>query len=375
MPEETQELEKPNETTTETQTEIAPAVSETVSEGDGESTEDSPEVSFGDFEALRHNVDKEHVKVEVAKAAAEPQKTEPQKPAEPAKVKTQLPERDYTGIPEEDKETFRRMPRESFDKLKPLYLEHGKFKAEIDGLKQQLAEASKKSPNALPDAYYSHPEAYKLDPEYNNAVAAVNTANWCAGFWKEQLVKISKGEPYQLLDTNDKGQIIILPDKLEPSEAGRIDIEEYLSGSRQALARWQEKSQQLQQNFGKIHAEDVGLLKEGEQKFFPDYDKPDHWSKPIQEEFIKKMPASQRNNVLLPILAKTVANNAKFSNTVKTLTEENAKLKEQLKTKTATTNGQQPSKNKFVTSGAEKQSNDWSDVSYADFDRMRHAGV
>jgi hypothetical protein len=270
------------------------------------------------------------------------------------------------GIPEDQHKNYQRMSNEAFETVKNVLTESKQLKENLTNVQSQL-KVIQENPNRLPDNYYANPNAYLLDPDYNNLQRGLSTAQAIKNHYIGVLKAISKGENWRDLQADDKGNVFVIEEDLEPSEEARIAAEDQIRQASDWLFGNQKRIQELQNTFKGRFENDVNLIKEQESRFFPDYDKPDHWSASIQKQLIELLPASQRNQPLARTLAKTVANNSRFANENKTLKEELAKIKLELETfKKKST---QPTKGQFQNNSGTTNTND--EVTMEDFMRAR----
>jgi len=104
---------------------------------------------------------------------------------------TQIPSgpRNYDQYPEELRPVLKALNNQQFKQFAP------KLK-ELHEKAQKAAELEAHV-NDKPQFYYEHPEAYKLDPEYNQLVDTLNLVQFEQTHWEEQLIRIKRGEPWQ----------------------------------------------------------------------------------------------------------------------------------------------------------------------------------
>lgn len=235
--------------------------------------------------------------------------------------------RDLTDIPEEDRQIFSRMSNESFAKLKPVYLEHKTLKQQIAERDSKIKElSSARKDGELPSSYYEHPEGYRLAPEFAKVEANASVSSEIKRHWQLQLAKIRKGEDWIDFEIDEKGQAHYSKPKTATAEA-EAEVIELLQNAVNQEYHFVGKRNEFVQQFQARQKEIPEFIKKVETDFFPDYDKPDHPTAKLQQEIRDALPESLRYGPLVPLLAKTAANNALLYHRNQELEKENAKLK------------------------------------------------
>ena len=304
-----------------------------------------PEVKTSTEEGLNSNT--EVIEGEETQPATKPEVTEPEvkdpevTPTEkeviveaPAngKPKDKVDPRDYSIFNQADVPALKQMSNKAFDVHKKLFLELKELKAKPPENK-----------TGLPDSYYENPRAFMLSPEYDKLVTNVTFADQVATHWKKQEINIRKTGKFEDMTQDAQGNIVIH----EPKDAtvdDEIRVNKYADWSRDQHNKLQSQLEDTTKNFKKRHEDDVGVIQKAEAQYFPDYDKTDHPTQPLQKAIIEALPASFRSNPVTKLLAKTGAANALYINRIKTLEAELAKLKG-IKTDS---NGAPPTRKSFV---------------------------
>jgi hypothetical protein len=318
------------------------------------------EVKFSNFldaagaASERENSEDEALQKQKPTAKGQQQQTTPKTEQQ------QAPARDYAGLPEEVVPLFKGMSNKSFEKLKPIYLEHLQHQEIIKQKDAKITELQK-GVVALPEYYFEHPQGYLLDPTYAQAEANETLAKNVVSHWSLQLARIRRGEQWQDLIEDEKGNIRMDKPQAATSEAEAM-VGNYLMACQQQYLKAQNELEQVTKSFSTKHKEDLTLLKEGEAKYFPDFDKPDHPTAAIQKEVLKALPPSFRSSPLASVLAKTAAANAMLR----------AEIAELKKGKPGAGNGKatnkQPTKNRTgAASGSEAKGEE---VKFSDFTQM-----
>lgn len=231
-----------------------------------------------------------------------------QKPAEqPLKTtganKTVVNPRDYTGIEEADVPLFRKMANESFDALKPVYLERKQLQTEVAQLRQQVNQNVEAHPSL-----YTHPEGYKLTKEYDEMSRIVDLSAQAEEHWNLQLARLRRGLGWQDAGVNDQGKIVLGPEQ-ENNEAAEVYVMRKLNAAQRTNLDVGSKLDNYVKNFNKRHQEDTGVIKQIESQYFPDYDKPDHPTASTQKQVMDLIPEAMRSHPLASILCKVAAGN------------------------------------------------------------------
>jgi hypothetical protein len=156
---------------------------------------------------------KEEVKVDEKPKfkAALPEKAVPAK-KEDGKV---TEARDYSIFPEEAREYMKQTSNPAFNFIKDTYLKSKKAEEELAKLKPEFENLQK---GGFPSSWYQHPEAWRLHPQAQTQLNTIQKVEFEESFWFQQLDKIQKGEPYQIIRGYNKEGKAVLSEELEPSE-------------------------------------------------------------------------------------------------------------------------------------------------------------
>ena len=330
--------------------------------------ETTGEVKFDDFFKVqgteRDNLEDESKQTTTTDKKSTEKPVAATTPDKPVATKLQVTNegRDYSGLPEADIPIFKRMGNDAFAKFKPIYLEHTQLKETVKQKDAKIAELQKGVP-VLPDYYFEHPQGFLLDPTYAQEEANTDLAGKIVQHWSLQLAKIRRGEQWQDLTEDPKtGKLLVDKPQAATAEA-EAAVGQYLMSTQQQLMEQRQKLNNITQTFSARHKSDLDMLKEGEAKYFPDFDKPDHPTANIQKEVLKALPPSFRSSPLASVLAKTAAANA-------ILRAEIAELKKLQGAKSAGGNGKgkQPTKSQVgstASGGAAKH-----EVTFKDFQEV-----
>lgn len=117
--------------------------------------------------------------------------------------------RDYTGYPKELVKVLKRLDNPRFAAIttavKP-YIDAANKSIE---LAKQLVEKDRLlKEQGIPQQWQDHPEAYTLSKEYQKVASEYSRYDFAEQHYEQQIVKIRKGEPWQSLTFDSKGQPI-----------------------------------------------------------------------------------------------------------------------------------------------------------------------
>jgi hypothetical protein len=116
--------------------------------------------------------------------------------------------RDYSAFPDEVKDIVKKLPNALFNK-------HAK----------QISEWYNQAQMVKGKAHvFEHPESYLLDPEFRELQRANTQTNGLVNFWREQLIRVERGEPWQAITSYDQQGNPIIQDVPAP-EDGSVDID------------------------------------------------------------------------------------------------------------------------------------------------------
>lgn len=260
-------------------------------------------VDFGGFtDALKVERHDEVKKKNVAEEKPAPQK-QVEQPAEVQKT------RDFAGLEEEEIPDWKRMSYKTFSKIKPGWIEYKNLKRTVIPEYEKKIKELQSGKQQVPEAYYEHPEAYTLLPEYKESATKINQINTARQFFQEQLDKASAGEDYQDLIVDDKGNFRPT-DPIPASPKAVQQIQQFLSTSYINLTQENARLANLQQSFKNRHQEELKSIQETEARYFPGYEKEDHPTRGIQKQVLEMLPAMFRSHPLAGVISKTAAANA-----------------------------------------------------------------
>lgn len=225
------------------------------------------------------------------------------KPLVTAQATTQVNGRDYTDIPVEHQELFKKMSNDAYNLLKPLYIES---KKQSDIVKTKDTEIAELKKNRIPDSYHEHEAGYILHPEYIQLATNQKNLQSFASHWEQQLVNIREGKPWnEIVQDKVTGQYVLGPDitAIPQHEAHVIRNLTHVQGQLQGMS---EKVTNFSNGFKGRVTEATQQVREAEKQFFGAYEDPENPAKDIIKHAYEQIPAVYRNSPLAPLLAKAI---------------------------------------------------------------------
>jgi len=279
---------------------------------------------------------------------------EPKKETLKTKKEKEVASRTLDEIDENDRPLFKAMSNETFNKLKPIYLEHKQLKQENEALK----ESKKKDVATI----YGHPKSFSLTKEYETHLNDYNLSERIKSHWSLQASKVSRGEKWQDLDMDPKTGRLVLSEPKESNAEAEVFIGDQLQFAREQNFEASKGLKSYIDNYGKTYETDLQVVNDAKEKFFPGYTAKDHPTRKIQDAVLEALPISFRNNPVSELLAMTAANNAILMGRLQKALAEIDKIKGIKKD----ANNAQPKKGDFLTGGG-----DATGVKYSDFAKRR----
>lgn len=339
-------------------TQGAPEVKEPDANVEVKEGEDKPAPTFSDYLKER-GVDTD----EVAKStkSAEEIRKEGEIRTSPAAVKV-TDARILDDIDESDRPLFKSMSNEAFNKLKPVYLERKQLKANEAILLKQIEDSKKTN---LPASWTSHPQAFKLAPEYTQLETNVDAATEVVRHWALQNARIRRGEQWQDATGFDKEGNLIVSEAKDSDANAEASVGAMLTFAQEQLFDAKKKLGGFVDSFSGKYKEDASIIDEAYKKYFPGYDAPNHATRKIQDQVMSLIPPSFRDVPITKLFLATVANNAILEGKLKAALKEIESLKG---VKTDSNAG--PKKGEFVNGNV----SDKRVVNFDDFEK-RKAGL
>lgn len=200
---------------------------------------------------------------EAAGAAAEPQPAAPSAPESPdapaspfaleAKPKLQneqaTTQRDYSTLPPEIAAVAKKLPNALYNQLTTTFKQ---FQSDIEAERAKVVELTKAKDEAASKYTADHPEAYKLDPQYNTLLSDYGRTTAELNHYTEQLALIEQGEAWRVVTGYNQAGEPVYQDVPAPAD-GRIDYRAKATITR-ALNQLASQEQQIQRQASAIQS-------------------------------------------------------------------------------------------------------------------------
>lgn len=202
---------------------------------------------------------------EVAQATAQTKKpSDTQKLGEQPLVKDT---RSYEGFSPEETKLLKSASNETYSWATKTIRELRVRADENKALKEKVTAFEQGRP-PLPESYYSHPQAYTLTPEYSGLVQGMQRQQTVIQHWEEQALRIEKGEEWEDLSQDDKGNIYKV--KAQPASAeAKIAVFNYLAQCQRNMDGYRGDLSKMQAEFGMRHTQLGEKLKSAAEQYFP----------------------------------------------------------------------------------------------------------
>jgi hypothetical protein len=268
---------------------------ETNTEG-GEQTEvveeeAKPALNFDSFDQLRNDTKSALEKPKVEDAKEETKIVEADTKVVQGAAKKEVKPRDLSDIEEADRPLFKQMSNEAFNKFKPMYLAH-----------KQAGD--KKTTEQVP--LYAHPKAYLLDEKHEQLQYKSSIIEQIHDHWKRQEMNIKKNGKIIDVEMDDKGKLVYKAER-DATDEDEIQVSKLVVNSGRKYAEANAEYENFVKGYGKSLEQDIQTLNKQTEEFFPEFDKEDHPTKPLQQKIIEALPPSQRSSPLAPLVAKVAS--------------------------------------------------------------------
>ena len=161
--------------------------------------------------------------------------------------------RTYEGFDDEDKQYAKQMSNKAYDH----------FSKKLQSLK-----VGKSSAEETQDLL-SHPEAYSLNPEYQQLVTDYDKASQEQAHWKKQLVSIRKGENWRSVEGYDKsGRLVLAREDFQPTAEAEIDVQGALTEAQSMSKSFSNRAAIIQRNHSNDYKNSIQMLDEEQRKQF-----------------------------------------------------------------------------------------------------------
>lgn len=176
-----------------------------------------------------------------------------------------------SGGDEEDKDWTKfkpKMAKEAGQWVEARLKENQSLKTEVKKLKESLPDPNDK--NALPPAWYEHPEAYNLAPEYKQGQQVLNHLGAVLAHYQEQLINIEEGDPWVDLRLDAQGNLY-KADPVKPDGRARATVLDRMANARQQISNQSQYLQNYVANFQQRNSVYGEGMKKVEDHYFPQY--------------------------------------------------------------------------------------------------------
>lgn len=270
----------------------------------------STEVNFDDFLTIKDSPlmskektpepKKEEVKLDETKvedkkeAKIEDKKDEKKVEGTLSPAKKPVLTRDYSGLPEAIMPLFKTMSNDTFNALKPFYIEATTTKTKYDELLAKPPVIADK--NALPPNYYEHPNAYTLSPEYAAAEKDAVESQQVLEHWRNQLDEVRNGATEFTTLSRNKEEQIVYGAKQKVDQRTQSYLESLFFSSNNQASKFAQNLGSVKTGFESKHKAAINELQTYEKDFFKMYEDPKHPAIAVIKDTLSKLnPVFQSN--------------------------------------------------------------------------------
>ena len=201
--------------------------------------------------------------------------------------------RTYEGFDDEDKQYAKQMSNKAYDH----------FSKKLQSLK-----VGKSSAEETQDLL-SHPEAYSLNPEYQQLVTDYDKASQEQAHWKKQLVSIRKGENWRSVEGYDKsGRLVLAREDFQPTAEAEIDVQGALTEAQSMSKSFSHRAATIQRNHSNDYKNSIQMLDEEQRKQFKWLEDKEMGKKIIEIPNFGKTTINKLRKTFLDVLPTVFAN-------------------------------------------------------------------
>ena len=201
--------------------------------------------------------------------------------------------RTYEGFDDEDKQYAKQMSNKAYDH----------FSKKLQSLK-----VGKSSAEETQDLL-SHPEAYSLNPEYQQLVTDYDKASQEQAHWKKQLVSIRKGENWRSVEGYDKsGRLVLAREDFQPTAEAEIDVQGALTEAQSMSKSFSNRAAIIQRNHSNDYKNSIQMLDEEQRKQFKWLEDKEMGKKIIEIPNFGKTTINKLRKTFLDVLPTVFAN-------------------------------------------------------------------
>jgi hypothetical protein len=243
-------VEEPKETAEETEESPEESTEETTEESTEESEESTEEEAEETDEESDEEEKEEKPEEELEELTTEEVLGDPLKEEE---ADENDKGRTYEGYDDEDKQYAKQMSNAAYDH----------FAKKLKALKTEKSSAEETQD------LLSHPEAYSLNPKYQQLVTDYDKATQEQAHWKKQLVAIRNGESWRSVEGYDKkGKLVLGRDTYQPTSESEIDVQAALTEAQTMSKSFSQHAYAIQNNHASTYKDSVQMLDEEQRKQF-----------------------------------------------------------------------------------------------------------
>ena len=201
--------------------------------------------------------------------------------------------RTYEGFDDEDKQYAKQMSNAAYDHFTK---------------KLQTLKTGKSTAEETQDLL-SHPEAYSLNPEYQQLVTDYDKAAQEKAHWRKQLVAIRNGENWRSVEGYDKsGKIVYGRDEFQPTAESEIDVQAALTEAQTMSKSFSQRAQSIQHNHATNYKDSVQMLEDEQRKQFKWLEDKEMGKKTIDIPNFGKTSINKLRKTFLNVLPKVFSN-------------------------------------------------------------------
>jgi len=201
--------------------------------------------------------------------------------------------RTYEGFDDEDKQYAKQMSNAAYDHFTK---------------KLQTLKAGKSTAEETQDLL-SHPEAYSLNPEYQQLVTDYDKAAQEQAHWKKQLVAIRNGENWRSVEGYDKnGKMVHGREEFQPTAESEIDVQAALTEAQTMSKSFSQRAYSIQKNHATNYKDSVQMLEEEQRKQFKWLEDKEMGKKIIDIPNFGKTSINKLRKTFLDVLPKVFSN-------------------------------------------------------------------
>jgi len=161
------------------------------------------------------------------------------------------PKRDYSKFDPEDAKILKTLHNRAFDYFSKRLLSVKQTEQEKQEALAQVKQVTEQAQGKiLPSAWYEHPDAYMLAPDYQALNQKYDKISFESDHWQEQLIAIKEGRQWtRLLGYNRQSGQPVFSDPIDPSPSAEIGVLNAFNSMETAKQQIQSEALKLQTEF------------------------------------------------------------------------------------------------------------------------------